>query len=407
MEWRQSAGTTEIDSWREAALPTLDIRILENGRGLRRAYVEHIVGTIGAPQMYQTNDQGIVRDEEGNPGLESATPWADLRILCQNSVVKMLDGATPGPLAVNQDAPNRVTDTAVNLNTAAEQRNWYELANTFLVAYDVAFRQFEVFADLPDPDFPLGRRSTLRQSKDQQQRIEVSFPSQFPGAQAAFTEPSSAATGYPLIHLRAQDFNNRRITVPAELAHALHFSRFSQSRRNSIETDYLAWIAVDVANNPTDPEAGRHRVGRRTSPKVAFIEALDQFSHRFCEYVRVEEQDGSPILAPQVITSNIRRRFIASELSGNPVTGASVGVLDAAGNVDPDGALQGSDDEGSVYGCIFLDFGRRVGLRTAVNAYFRSASKGVLTFGGYRNFIRDTRPQHLAELDAARETWGV
>ena len=395
-------------------MPTLDILIRENGRRLRRAYVEHIVGTIGAPDMYMTNDRGFVSDENSNPGLESLTPWADIRILCQNSVVKMLDGNTPGPLAVYQDVSGQVTDAVINLNTNAEQRRWFELANRFLIAYDVAFRQFEVFNELSDPGFPLGRRATLRETKDYRRRIEVSFPSQFPGAQAAFTEPSSAATGYPLIHLRADDFDRRDTVVPAELAHGLHFPRFSQSRRNAIETDYLAWIALDAANNPNDPERGRHRMGRRTSPMVAFIEALDQFSARFCEFVRIEEQGRDDLIA-QDITADIRRRFIANELSGapaanpNPVANPNLspGTLDAAGNIIPNAAYQGSDDEGSVYGCIFLDFGRRVGLRTVVNAYFRSASEGVLTVGEYRRFIRDTRPQHLANLDAARATWGV
>jgi hypothetical protein len=89
------------------------------------------------------------------------------------------------------------------------------------------------------------------------------------------------------------------------------------------------------------------------------------------------------------------------------MAGEIPGTLDPAGNIIPNPTFQGSDDEGSVYGCIFLDFGRRVGLRTAVNAYFRSASEGVRTVGEYRRFIRDTRPQHLADLDAARTTWGV
>jgi hypothetical protein len=305
-------------------LPTLDIQIRENGRRLRRAYVEHIVGSIGAPAMYMTNDRGFVSDENSNPGLESLTPWADIRILAQNSVVKMLDGNTPGPLAVYRDVSGQVTDADINLNTDAEQRDWFDLANRFVIAYDVAFRQFEVFNELPDPGFPLGRRATLRETKDHRQRLEVSYPSQFPGAQAAWTEPSSAATGYPLIHLPAQDFADRRLVVPAELAHGLHFPRFSQSRRNAIETDYLAWIALDVANHPNDPGHGRHRMGRRTSPMIAFIEALDQFSHRFCEYVRVAEQGRGTLIA-QDITPDIRRRFIDNELSGTPAIGADGG----------------------------------------------------------------------------------
>jgi hypothetical protein len=232
----------------------------------------------------------------------------------------------------------------------------------------------------------------------------MSFPSQLPPGEAAFTEPSSAATGFPLIQLRGQDFANRRRVVPAELPHALHFSRFSEVKRTGLEVDYLGWIVTDIANGGD----GRHRMGRRTSPQVAFIEALDHFGHRFSEFIRVIEQGGAALVSPQPMTGAIRRAFIADELSGAPaIGGVGPATLDASGNVVPNASFNGSDDEGSVYGCIFVDFARRVGLRTVVNAYLRSAVEGVDTFGEYRNYIKTTRPQHLSELDAARDTWDL
>jgi hypothetical protein len=69
--------------------------------------------------------------------------------------------------------------------------------------------------------------------------------------------------------------------------------------------------------------------------------------------------------------------------------------------------LAGPHDEGAVFGCIFVDFARRVGMRTAVNAYFQSAATGARTFGGYKSFIADVLPEALSELEAAQATWGL
>jgi hypothetical protein len=388
-------------------MPRLKVRVQSNGQPLRRVYVEHLVLGVGNDKMYITDDRGRIRDEDGNLGIDSFTNNADIRILCQNSVAKVLNGNVIGPpLAVYQDTS--VTDgSTVNLNTASEQEQHFEILNRLLSAYDIVFRQFQVYGDLPNPDFPLGRNATLRSTKDKAKRIEVSFPGQTPAA-AAWTEPSSLATGYPLIQLRQNDFSDRRRVVPAEISHALHFVRFTQNQRVSIETDYAGWIATDVANGGN----GRHRMGRRTSPKVAFIEALDHFSHRFSEHVRhVEQADTLSVLTPQTMTAQIRQDFLARELSGSPDVGITGGggpaTLDGLNRIVPNSSFNGSDDEGSVYGCIFLDFGRQVGLRTAVNAYLRSADLGVTTFGGYKTFIANTRPQHLPALEAAQQRWGL
>lgn len=387
-------------------MPRIEITVRESGRALRRAFVEHLVFGVGQDRLYLTDEQGRVRDQDGNPGIDSFTDHADVRVLGQNSVVKMLDGGTVGPLAVYQDVSgvrNTNREAAViNLNTAAEQQRHYDLANRFLVAYEVIFAQFQAFSELPAPDFPLGRRPTLRQTKDGP-RIEVSFPS---GStpERPWTEPSSAATGLPLIQLGAAHFSERNTVVAAELSHALHFARFTQARRNSIEIDYAAWIAGELAAG----RPGTHGVGVRSTPMVAYLEAVDQFSKRFSEYIRIVEQDNASRVGIQPMTSDIRRAFMARELSDEgPVTGVRVGRLLPGGTIEPAALLQGSTDEGSVYGCIFLDFGRRVGLRTAVNLYFRSASAGARTFGQYKSYVAQTRPQDLSALEAAQATWGL
>jgi len=374
--------------------------------------VEHVVLGVGQDQMYMTDNQGRVRSENGNLGITSFTGNADIRVLCQNSVVKVLDGNTPGaPLAVNQDMAV-VDGSTVNLNTNAEQDDHYAILNRCLLAYDVVFRQFRPFSDAAHPDFPLGRAASLRATKDQAKRVEVSYPSQFPMGSLAFAEPKSIATGYPLIHIRNRASDGRLFgeagslptLIPSELSHALHFSLFSAARRQAIQNDYIGWIASDLANGGN----GTHAMGRRTSPKVAYIEALDHFSSRFGVYVRQVVQGGaSTLLTQQDMTPQIRQEFYRRELSGAPVTGVAVATLDAQGRIVPNAAFGGSDDEGSVYGCIFIDFARRVGLRTAVNAYLRSATSGVITFGDYVTWINNNRPQHLAAISAAQQTWGL
>jgi hypothetical protein len=174
----------------------LKVTINVDNRPLRRAYVEHLVLGVGGA-MYMTDDLGRVCDEAGDHGIESFTRNgnADIRVLCQNSVVKVLDGnAVAVPLAVNQD--KAVADgSVVNLDTRAEQHEHYAILDSCLVTYDVVFRQFRPFSDLPLPDFPLGRGPSLRTTKDQDKRIELSFPSQFPLGELAFSEPKSIATG--------------------------------------------------------------------------------------------------------------------------------------------------------------------------------------------------------------------
>ena len=200
-------------------MPTLKVTVQVNGRPLRRAFVEHLVLGVGQNEMYMTDDRGRVRNENGDLGINSFTGNADIRILCQNSVVKVLDGNSPGvPLAVNQEK-SVVDGSVVNLNTNAEQDDHYAILNRCLLAYDIVFRQFRPFSDAPHPDFPLGRQSSLRATKDRSKRIEVSFPSRFPLGHLAFSEPKSVATGYPLIHIRSRASDGRLFGENGRQAH--------------------------------------------------------------------------------------------------------------------------------------------------------------------------------------------
>lgn len=389
-------------------MPRVRFRVRVDGRPLRRAYVEHIVLGVGG-EMYITDNEGRVRDKNGDMGIDSLTNTADVRILCQNSIAKVLDGSTiPIPFAVNQDKSGVRTGDIINLNTAREQHAHYAILNQCVSVYDVVFRQFRPFSDLARPSFPLGRRNSLRSTKDQLKRIEISYPSRVPLAQAAFVEASSGGTGFPLLQILDRRVDGRLFgengsnptLIASELAHALHFSLFSSGQRIALEADYLAWITSDVANGGD----GSHFMTKQTNPMVAYIEALDHFSSRFAEFVRQNEQNSARVLQPQNVNSTIRRAFLKREREGTSLEGANVATT-VNGRIVPSPTLGGANDEGSVYGCIFVDFATRVGMLTAVNAYLRSAADGVRTFGMYKDWINDNSPQHLRHLEAAQRTW--
>ena len=65
--------------------------ILVNGRPLAQAFVEHIVVGIGTT-IYMTDSEGRIRSDSFDPGIDSFTANADVRILCQNPVVRVVDG---------------------------------------------------------------------------------------------------------------------------------------------------------------------------------------------------------------------------------------------------------------------------------------------------------------------------
>ena len=141
------------------------IRVREqNGNDipLRRAYVEHLV--LGVPVgTYITDDQGQVRDENGVRGIQNPTPTIDIRVLCQNSVVKVLNGAAV-LIPVWQDFATQDGGTVL-INTRAEQVEHYRILNRFALAYDRVFRQFQPFRLSRFPDFPLGRQPALSASR--------------------------------------------------------------------------------------------------------------------------------------------------------------------------------------------------------------------------------------------------
>ena len=66
--------------------------------------------------------------------------------------------------------------------------------------------------------------------------------------------------------------------------------------------------------------------------------------------------------------------------------------------------VTGGDVEGAVYGAIFVDFARRVGIDFAASSYFKA---NALTFGQYRTFIHDHHPEHSQAIDQIQTFWGL
>ncbi|HST05630.1 MAG TPA: hypothetical protein VLQ48_12965 [Chloroflexia bacterium] len=412
----------------------INATIQVNGRPLRRAYVEHIVMGVGA-DMYMTDLQGQIRDNDFNKGIDSFTGNADIRIICQNPIVRVLDGNLAN-IGVYQDVS--ITDGAtVNLNTNAEQRNHYNVLNRMEIAYEVVFQPLSFFSNLADSAFPLGRKSSLRATRDQAKRIDLSFPDNFPSP-LAFVEPERLVDKFPLMHIKSNASDSRLFgtggslptLAPGELAHAMHFSSLSEAKRSHAQDSYITFLASSVAAGLP----GTHNFTVRTTSEVAYIEAADWFSQNFMEFMRARQGGTSTLVTPVAITPALHAEFAASEwlrlttprllpqpvpalsgvlgagLGGNTGGGAPLpGSLHLAPAVSrllrqPMAGLTGGDMEGAVYAAIFADFGSQVGLDFAASTYFKA---NALTFGEYRAFVNSHHPEHSAALEAARSFWGL
>ena len=392
-----------------------------DGRPLAWTYVEHRTVGFGTG-VYATDEQGRVRDDDFVLGVDSLTPHADIRIYCQNPIVRVLDGKKLNA-AVYQDATIRNGDV-VDLNTTARQRAHYRVLERNYHAYTATYKWMRFFADQDDPTFPLGRLATLRSTRSRPRRIDLSFPDQFPGVQVSFVEPVRVPGGFPLVHLKTDDGtgpifgtgNTPPRLVPAELAHALHFTFLSSQRRAAAQAQYMQFIL----GSPVSGVGPFHDFEVRTTPEVAFIEALDWFGQNFLEFLR--RRQGLPttgLVALEPATTAVQAAFVeeewarltrvrrVAELSGAVGTGFTPpsGHPTAPRPVLPRRpTVTGSDVEGAVYGAIFVDFARRVGLDVAASAYF---SANALNFGQYRSHINNRLPQHATALEQVRQFWGL
>ncbi len=396
------------------------------GVPLRRTYVSHY-DFFRVPQtlFFRTDEAGQVT--VANAGLANVTTdpsgpngTITVTVHAQNSVVRVLDGSLLTPVEVTQNFTVS-NGGIININTNAEQQDHFRIMDACLRIYDTVFRQFSPFNRAQRQAFPFGQAQTVTATRNRLPRIEVVYPDNSPSV-LAYVEPASLSTGFPLIHIKHKSVDRRLFGVPDpvqdatapippgtqptdptliphELAHALHMALIPDTLRVSVETQYLGWIAGRVA-------AGLppfHNTNLATTPFVAWIEALGIFSERYFFYANRR--------TPTLTGVALRRAFFRDELSAAPLlkttnlTGYSqAATLNTAGSVVP--MLTGDNVEGAIYGAVFLDFARRVGLREVVGRYLNSGNNNVLTFDDFRNLIinRTNFDSHITQV---ANTWGL
>lgn len=385
---------------------------------LKRAYVEHIAFGLRVPgsALYMTDENGNIRDGEGNLGIDAMPNLLngriDIRVICHNSVVKIPNGIFDHYTDLSVTDGGTVT---LNSTNSAGNLNNFRILNRAFDVHDKVLRQFQVF----NSDFPLGRKRSLDDTRKSRKRIEVFFPSAL-AVNLAFVEPKGIHTGYPIIHIGNNDgsaplnspdnrlFGSDPMLVPAELSHALHFSHLDEQQRHDIAVRYGKFIVSDWVLGG----GGTHSMLKETDPMVAFLEAFDHFVHRFDRFITAN---------PTLTGNPLRNEFILAELNStdqfelNRTTVTGFGTLNGTlrlGTFTPNpqfvsgGARSATSIEGSVYGAIFLDFARRpgVGLRTVVNAFVRSKA---LTFGEFRTWIQSNSRSLLPALNQVSQVWGL
>ena len=367
------------------------------GDPLQKAFVEHTgpfgVGSLG---WTLTDDNGSFTFDAG--------PFAnrvDVKVYCQNSVIRVLDGGMAVPIPVYQTL-NLGTGESVNV----EQQDHYRILNQCIDVYRTVWKQFRPYNRTSRGDFPLGKKATVRQTFASSNRLELSYPDQFV-SDLAFTEPSGLNnSGYPFLHIKDRHSDGRLFgtpdsvathhdasLLPHELGHAFHFSTLAASTRESIEAQYLGFILTHL------PHPG-HNVDIQTNPLVAFIEAVGIFSERFFAF--------SKLVKPHLSGVALRKAFFRDELGTQSLASTlidpyiSVGTRDSAGTIQP--AFQGTDIEGAVYGAIYLDFASRVGLRDAVGLVMESNATNFDEFSQYVTGRNNDTWRHA--LDHVIDTWG-
>jgi hypothetical protein len=419
------------------------IRLRDERRGiggaqaspLRCAYVRH--EPVGP--TYITDINGVIRDADGNEGVDSVTTWADLTIICQNSVARVIDGNDPlqrCPViptftmhrrADGSRATATITPAVPGINIAH-----FRLLNQAFDAYHLVWRQFEPFSSAGE--FPLGRNinDDLETTRNKPKRIELIFPGPVqalsdiatalglpvpPGGILSYTDPVGTFDGWPRILVQPDPPEDRLFTgsgsfpngnvrglmlVPSEMAHALHFSLLTHAQRDSIRGNYLGFLISQAVNglNVT------HNIGGQTSPMVAFLEALDHLSHRLSESVRrglttypvdppsagryvLDEMRGRNPVAPRVARLTIDDSGGRRRVEGRPATG-----LD----------LSGSLDEGAVFGGILSLALVTGGLKEVVEAILASRRTN---FGQFRTWFNTNRTAFSGELDEVVQAWGL
>lgn len=269
-----------------------------------------------------------------------------------------LEGSAPAPLRVRMQV--RSTESTADAIT---------LADAVTDVYRAMFRRFSPFRD---------RELVIDGLRQGRPRGSASFTVLYPDrspAVVSYVEPASPPAGIPRLRLKHRSTDARLLTpggsagplLAHELGHALHFTLMPVRRRVWVTTRYLTWIGKELVGG----RPGTHTTFAPSSPFVAWIEAFGVFAERYWRFLRsnqslpAEEQDQA---------------FLAAESGEALCRNDPVGSFHG-GRFRP--TCPGDDVEATVYGLVFIDLGRRIGLTDAVNLYLRSAERGILNYSAF------------------------
>jgi hypothetical protein len=302
--------------------------------------------------------------------------------------------------------------------------------------YDTVWRQFRPYNRDSRGPFPLGRKPSVKDTFAQSPTCEAAFPDQFPIATLTFVEPVGVFNNsMPIVHVKTDDRLFGTATddpslMPHELGHVFTWAAQTSGTRTVLESSYLAYLTAQAATGG----AVTHSFDQTTSPLVAWIEAGGIFSERFFFFAK--------LVAPQLTGGPLRTAFVNDELAtdrslpdvlldASPRAGqfgtglrlapgippGAVPPIDPALLVrlrgrQPVAALQaltpsltGNDVEGAVYGAVYLDFARRVGLREAVGLVIES---NATTFAEFQAYVHGRgNDAWTTAIDAVAAVWGM
>ena len=318
---------------------TANVRIA--GRPLRRAFVEHTgpagFGSLGWDLTDEngsfTFDAGLLADK------------VDIKVHCHNSVLRVLDGGLPVPTPVHQ-----VIGGVANGDTKEipHQRDFYRIMSTSLDVYDTVWRQFRPFNRDDRADFRWVANQPCWIPSNTPTGSNSATPTPSP-APLAWVEPAALNNGnFPLVHIKHRDSDGRlfgegdalaSITIRRSSRTNWATPSTSPSRLRPPGNRWRPSTREFVLTHLSDPT---HTIATRTTPFVAFIEAVGIFSERFFFFRQTRrataERRGC---AARVLPGRIARPAAAERIDRQLMftVGTQSGTV-----VTP--ALRGSDREG-------------------------------------------------------------
>lgn len=357
---------------------------------LRRLFVEHRAGPLSLGWTL-TDRNGSVTFDAG-----PLASRVDVRLHCRNSVIRVVDDSDsiPGTSHVFFDANVGNGEVA----DVSSFRNHYRILTQCQDVYDTVWRQFKPYRDRGD--FPLRRKADVQGTFAQSPTCEASFPDQFPGAILSFVEPAGVFTGLlPIMHVKRDDRlfgtgGSRATLIPHELGHVMHFAAAKPDVRATFEAGFLGFLVGQA----TTGGGVTHDFEVQTNPMVAYIEAVGFFSDRFFAFAK---------LRSDLQGANLRREFFRNELSGaRLLPGPEAAQLDGTRVVPSTvGAVElvGPNIEGAIYGALFLDMARRVGLKAVVELVLAS---NATDFSSFRIYVSGRGNDNwTSAVEAVTETW--